>query len=197
MTTTDPATPEARVPPPARPPVPPPPRWAVRAAHVAAWSTVPSGVWRLALVLGVPVGVMGREEFLASFPDNSPLLALGYVLLLGAVAEAASYLTLGLVRPWGEVVPRWIPLLGGRPVNTGLTVAAASLGALAVTVLWWVLFFGGLLVAESPDPGVSAGEALFVAAYAPLLLWGPLLAAVTWSYHRRTHPVRAVPEPRR
>lgn len=57
MTTTDPATPEARVPPPARPPAPPP-RWAVRAAHVAAWSTVPSGVWRVALVLGVPVGVM-------------------------------------------------------------------------------------------------------------------------------------------
>ncbi|MFJ8705432.1 hypothetical protein ACIREB_04280 [Streptomyces anulatus] len=41
------------------------------------------------------------------------------------------------------------------------------LGALAVTFLWWVLFFGGLLVAESPDPGISAGEALFVAAYAP------------------------------
>lgn len=102
MTTKDPAPPQTRVPPPARPPVPPPPRWAVRAAHVAAWSTVPSGVWRLALVLGVPVGVMGREEFLASFPDNSPLLALGYVLLLGAVAEAASYLTLGLVRPWGR-----------------------------------------------------------------------------------------------
>ncbi|MFH9295994.1 hypothetical protein [Streptomyces sp. NPDC017520] len=90
-------------------------RAAVRAAPVAAWSTVASGVWRVALVVGVP-GVMGREEFLASFPDNSALLALGYVLLLGAVAEAASYLTLGLVRPRGEVVPRWIPLLGGRPV---------------------------------------------------------------------------------
>lgn len=94
-------------------------------------------------------------------------------------------------------MPRWIPLLGGRRVDTGLAVLAASLGAFAVTVLWWVLFFGGLLVAESPDPGISAGEVLFVAAYAPLLLWGPLLAAVTWSYHRRTHSVRAVPEPRR
>ncbi|MFG3407192.1 hypothetical protein [Streptomyces sp. NPDC048142] len=181
MTTTDPAPPEPRVPPPARPPVPPPPRWAVRAAHVAAWSTVPSGVWRVALVLGV----MEREEFLAAFPDNSPLIGLAYVLLIGAVAEAASYLTLGLVRPWGETVPRWIPLLGGRPVNRRLAVLAASLGALTVTVLWWVLFFGGLLTAPSPDPGISAGEALFVAAYAPLLLWGPLLAAVTWSYHQR------------
>lgn len=181
MTTTDPAPPESRVPPPA----PPPPRWAVRAAHVAAWSTVPSGVWRVALVLGVPVGVMEREEFLAAFPDNSPLIGLAYVLLIGAVAEAASCLTLGLVRPWGEVVPRWIPFLGGRPVNRRLAVLAAALGALAVTVLWWILFFGGLLTSPSPDPGISADEALFVASYAPLLLWGPLLAAVTWSYHRR------------
>ncbi|MFB7295784.1 hypothetical protein [Streptomyces rubiginosohelvolus] len=175
--TTNPTTPA--------PGVLPPPRWAVRAAHVVAWSTVPSGVWRIALVLGVPVGVMEREEFLAGFPDHSPLIAMAYVLLIGAVAETASYLTLGLVRPWGEVVPGWIPFLGGRPVRHRLAVLAASLGALAVTVLWWVLFFGGLLTAPSPDPGVSAGEVLFVASYAPLLLWGPLLAAVTWSYQRR------------
>lgn len=150
-----------------------------------AWSTVPSGVWRIALVLGVPVGVMEREEFLAAFPNNSPLIGLAYVLLIGAVAETASYLALGLVRPWGEVVPRWIPILGGCQVNRRLAVLVASLGALTVTVLWWVLFFGGLLTAPSPDPGISAGEAFFVAAYAPLLLWGPLLAAVTWSYHQR------------
>ncbi|WP_406285858.1 hypothetical protein [Streptomyces sp. NBC_00209] len=118
MTTSAPAPPESRV--------PPPPSWAVRAAHVAAWSTVPSGVWRVALVLGVPVGVMERDEFLA-----------------------------------------------------------ASLGAFAVMVLWWVLFFGGLLTSPSPDPGISVGEVLFVAAYGPLLLRGPFLAAVTWSYHRR------------
>lgn len=190
MTTKDSAPPEPRVPPTARPPVPPPPRWAVRAARVAAWSTVPSGVWRVALVVGVPVGVMEREEFLAAFPGNSALLALGYVLLIGAVAETASYLTLGLVRPWGEVVPHWIPLLGGRPVNHGLAVLTASLGALTVTVLWWILFFGGLLTSPGPDPGpgVSAGEAAFVACYAPLLLWGPLLAAVTLSYHQRHRP---------
>ncbi|MFC9793845.1 hypothetical protein ACFVJI_14485 [Streptomyces sp. NPDC127584] len=180
MTTTVSAPPDSGV-----LPVPPPPRWAVRAAHVAAWSTVPSGVWRVALVLGVPVGVMGREEFLASFPHHSFLMGLGYVLLLCAVAEGASYLTLGLVRPWGDVMPRWIPLLGGRPVDPRIAVLAASLGAFTVTFLWWVLFFGGLLASESPDPGFSGGEALFLAAYAPLLLWGPLLAAVTWSYHRR------------
>ncbi|MEU6500332.1 hypothetical protein ABZ895_12310 [Streptomyces californicus] len=33
-------------------------------------------------------------------------------------------------------------------------------------------------------------EGLPVASYAPLLLRGPLLAAVTWSYHRRHRTVR-------
>ncbi|MEV6757088.1 hypothetical protein [Streptomyces sp. NPDC051214] len=134
---------------------------------------------------------MEREEFLAAFPDNSALLALAYVLLLGAVAEGASYLTLGLVRPWGEVMPRWVPFLAGRPVNAHLAVATASLGALTVIVLWWVFFFGALLTSPGPHPDISAGAILFVAAYAPLLLWGPLLAAVTWSYHQRhRHPWR-------
>ncbi|MFF8743722.1 hypothetical protein [Streptomyces californicus] len=35
--------------------------------------------------------------------------------------------------------------------------------------------------------------AAFVAAYAPPLLRGPLLAAVTWSYHRRHRTVRRPP----
>ena len=60
----------------------------------------------------------------------------------------------------------------------------AGAGALALTVLWistmsnvgtiWALY--GLEGAE---------RVLMMACYAPLLLWGPLLAAVTASYHRR------------
>ncbi|GAA3037370.1 hypothetical protein GCM10020000_14080 [Streptomyces olivoverticillatus] len=37
-------------------PAAPAPRWAVRAAHAAALTTVPSGLWRIALALGLPVG---------------------------------------------------------------------------------------------------------------------------------------------
>ena len=39
---------------------------------------------------------------------------------------------------------------------------------------------------ELGDGFASSGwEALFVAAYAPLLLWGPLVAIVTFDYWRR------------
>ncbi|GAA2842698.1 hypothetical protein GCM10010505_77190 [Kitasatospora aburaviensis] len=36
--------------------------------------------------------------------------------------EGLTLLTLGLVRPWGEVTPRWIPLIGGKllPIHLGV-----------------------------------------------------------------------------
>ena len=35
-----------------------------------------------------------------------------YIIALTLVTEAAALLTLGFVRPWGERLPGWIPLLG-------------------------------------------------------------------------------------
>lgn len=34
----------------------PPPRWARRCAWLAVLTTVPSGLWRMAMAVGVPVG---------------------------------------------------------------------------------------------------------------------------------------------
>ncbi|GAA1935907.1 hypothetical protein [Kitasatospora viridis] len=96
--------------------------------------------------------------------------------------EGLTLLTLGLVQPWGEVVPRWIPFLGGRRVAPLAAVIPAALGAavlLALTVPN-AKGFGGA-------QGAPTGLALVVmdACYAPLLLWGPLLIVVTVAYYRR------------
>lgn len=93
-------------------PVPPPPRWAVLAAHLTALVVLPSGLWRIALVLGHPAGYTeaGFEPFTAV--DDKV-----WMLALSVVSELVALLTLGLVRPWGEVVPHWIPLIGGRRVR--------------------------------------------------------------------------------
>ena len=37
-------------------PAPPPPRWAQRAATLAVVTTLPSGLWRMAMAVGVAVG---------------------------------------------------------------------------------------------------------------------------------------------
>src|SRR5699024_967363 len=88
------------------------------AVIVAVIVPVVYAVTRLGWFLGIPVGI--SEEFLTSFEHITPIGAgLATFGLLGAV------LTTGLVRPWGEVWPRWVPFLRGRPVPVRLPVYAA------------------------------------------------------------------------
>ena len=165
----------------ARRPASPPPRWARRAAVLTVLTTVPSALWRIAMAVGVPVGA--SDQILSErygFPGWGTVYVFGLSLLLVGLA----LLTLGLVQRWGEVVPAWIPLVGGKPVPRLAAVVPAGTGALALTLLWagtfsdvetiWALY--GL---------DGADRMLMTACYAPLLLWGPLLAAVTVSYYRR------------
>lgn len=158
------------------------PRWARRAAVLVVLTTVPSGIWRCALALGLPVGVDENyrlEHY--SFPGWGTAYLFGLTLLLVGLA----LLTLGLVRRWGEVTPRWIPYVGGKRVPRLAAIIPAGAGAVALTLLWASVFSG---VGEIFDVYGLGGTARVVvtACYLPLLLWGPLLAAVTVSYARRT-----------
>ncbi|MFC5905856.1 hypothetical protein [Streptacidiphilus monticola] len=158
----------------------PPPRWAVWSAYAAALTTVPSGVWRIALALGLPVGYPDevlRHDF--GIPGRGVVSLVG----LSLVTEALALLTFGLVRPWGEVLPRWIPLIGGRRVHPLAAVVPAGLGAVALTYLWSGFVFWW---SDEHHPAISGPWRDIVGAcYQPLVLWGPLLAAVTVSYYRR------------
>ncbi|WP_372407316.1 hypothetical protein [Streptomyces luteireticuli] len=174
---------------------PPPEPWARRAAHLAVLSVLPSGLWRTALAFGVPLGYDER-----TLHDKFGLPGAGataFLLSLTALIELLAFLTLGLVRPWGERVPQWIPVLGGRAVNPRLVVAVACTGAVLLTLVLTVT--AGTQVALQVGDGALRGGWLWLlfACYAPLAAWGPLLAAVTVSYHRRHRPVRrlSVPEP--
>src|SRR5258705_2414824 len=108
-------------------------RWTRWAAHAAVWSTVPSGLWRLTLGLGVPLGFSG--EMKQMFDREMPGRGTAYVIALSLIAEAFALSTLGLIRPWGEIWPRWVPLLGGRPIPRWFVLITASTGAITVTAL--------------------------------------------------------------
>ncbi|MGA4850990.1 hypothetical protein ACOBQB_33895 [Streptomyces sp. G5(2025)] len=154
------------------------PRWAQLAALGAALTNVPSALWRVAIAVGVPVGLARSEYDQMGAPGPGSLVLVGLSLL----SEALAFLTLGLVRSWGEVWPRWVPRLRGRRVPVMLGTALAGLGALATTV------FGVLFVLTSLNADMEAttwGMWLLNIVYAPLLLWGPLLGAVTVHYYRR------------
>jgi hypothetical protein len=170
---------------PAGTPPPPPigaPRWAQRAAVLAVMTTVPSGIWRLSMALGLPVGVnesYRREHY--GFAGWGTVYVVALTLLLLGLAT----LTLGLVRRWGEVTPRWMPFVGGKRVPPLAAIVPAATGALALTVMWVGVFLNAedIFVVYGLE---GSSRIVLIACYAPLLLWGPLLAAVTISYARRS-----------
>ena len=158
------------------------PRWSRRAAILAVLTTVPSGIWRCSMALGLPVGVdetYRREHY--GFPGWRTAYAFGLTLLLFGLA----FLALGLAHHWGEVTPRWLPFIGGRRVPPLAVIVPAGAGAIALTLLWVSVFSS---IAEIFDVYGLTGTArtVAIACYAPLLLWGPLLGALTVSYARRT-----------
>ncbi|MFI0448577.1 hypothetical protein [Actinomadura sp. 6N118] len=160
----------------------PVPRWADWAAQATMWCAVPSGIWRILFGLGLPAGFTGSQD-----PDNGPWYLLLYVIGLTVLSEALAFLSMGLVRPWGEIWPRWVPFLRGREIRPLAAIIPAALGSVALMLIWTPMLF----VEFEPDPELphgSKGVILFVC-YAPLAAWGPLLAAVTVAYavRRRRH----------
>ncbi|MBM7494688.1 hypothetical protein JOD64_005910 [Micromonospora luteifusca] len=154
------------------------PRWARIAACVIPFTVLPSGLWRLPVAFRDGVGLDGRI----------------YIVSLSILAEVVAFTAVGLIAAWGERFPRWVPGLGGRRVPTRVALVPATLGAAVLTVVWTGAFariFAGVtmggepLPADFPTQGGRWEAAIFYACYLPLLLWGPLLAAVAYAYHRR------------
>lgn len=162
--------------------VEPPPRWARRLATLTVLTTVPSALWRIAMAVGVPVGADGSYV-----DDHYGALGWGtvYVFGLSLLLVGLALLTLGLVRPWGERVPGWVPFIGEKRVPRLAAVIPAGAGAVAVTLMWIGVFsgLGPIFTLYGLD---GAERVVLLLCYSPLLLWGPFLGAVTVSYAKRT-----------
>ncbi|MFD8630585.1 hypothetical protein [Streptomyces sp. NPDC059533] len=152
------------------------------AAHAAALTLLPSGLWRIAIAVGIDVG-WGPGSGLEA--ELFPGVWSFYLVGLSVFAECLGLLTLGLVQRWGEVLPGWVPWLGNRRIPPLAAVVPAALGATAVTTFGVLgLFTWGSNMADANAP-TGADWWLMTLCYAPLVLWGPLLGVVTAAYWRR------------
>lgn len=152
-------------------------RWARIAAHLVPFTVLPSGIWRIA---GVDFHVpLGHIPAATGMPSWLPVQV--YVVLLTIASELLAFTAIGLVARWGEVVPRWIPGLGGRRVPPAAAIVPAVIGATALSAMWtvaWATSLAGVTIQGHPLPayhplhGTSWQVAAFIGAYAPLLLWG-------------------------
>ncbi|MFD9334469.1 hypothetical protein ACFWBF_08645 [Streptomyces sp. NPDC060028] len=159
----------------------PVPHWARTVARLIPLIGLPVCLWRLPIGFGFQMGMD-----LPSSPQ--PLwLTVPYVFTLSLLSEAFALLCSGLVRGWGEVVPDAVPVFGGRRIAPSVVIVPAAAAGLALTWLTvdWVLGVFG--VAGFSFVGYTNGwwRALAVTVSGLFVLWGPLLLALTCSYHRR------------
>jgi hypothetical protein len=169
------------------------PRWARAAALIVPLAVLPSSLWRIAAItLHLPIVRHTGSDMRGTLPSWIPMEL--YVVLLSVLSELLAFTAVGLVSTWGEVFPRWVPFLRGRRVPALAAVVPAAIGAAVLTCLWmWVAVMlafgrnvaGDRLASDAPINLDTWQGLLAVAAYVPLVAWGPLLGAVTFAYYRR------------
>jgi hypothetical protein len=142
-------------------------RWGRVAVVIAAVCALPYGLVRLTWLTRWPLG--GSAAELAAHPEIRL-----HGLLLGLAALAGAVLTTGLVAGWGEVWPRWLPVLRGRPVPVAAAVVPGTLVATLFTVS--AVPFSTMAVTNGTP------EMLL---YLPFPVWGPALGAAVLAYALR------------
>jgi ribosomal protein S27AE/NADH:ubiquinone oxidoreductase subunit 6 (subunit J) len=152
-------------------------RWGRWATVVAIVIPVGYAATRWAWALGIPLGV--RQSLLDELGAGVWMGA-----FLGTLAVGGAVLTAGLVRPWGEVFPRWIPGLRGRRVPIPVAVVPALFVAV-ITTSAGLMFLRIAVTGRIPD---TFGGTADVAAWLPEMfwsLWGAALAAAAIGYWLR------------
>ncbi|WP_446665884.1 hypothetical protein [Flexivirga sp. B27] len=159
--------------------IPPASPLMVHLAHLSALSPVLSSLWRLPLIFGASMGL--DDASVDDMMSHPWWMRAGYLIGLGVLSDGLAFLALGLVRSWGETFPRWLPVVGGRPVPVLFAAPLALLGGLGATLFGMAVVFGFPSNVDAWD----GWAVLMYACYAPLAFWGPSLIAVTIDYIRR------------
>jgi hypothetical protein len=151
-------------------------RWLLRhrvgVTYAAAALALPYPVTRIAWAVGIPLGM---PESAVAGADLT--LRLGESLL-GGLAVGGAVLTVGLVRPWGTVFPRWTPVLRGRTVPIWFAAVPGAWASVLIVqaglrVLAWTLAGDTPLTTDEWGAGAPG---LF------WLPWGVAVGAATYAY---------------
>jgi hypothetical protein len=166
----------------------PVPRWAMRLAHALPLLLLPSCLWRLPFALHFDMGQVQEGGMPASWGN---WVGISYILGLSALSEVIAFLTIGLVRGWGEVAPDWIPIIGGRRVRPVAAFGPAVLGGLMLTLLFTTVPIGGgrelalYGIIDTVEYRNAAWETVATVCVTPLAAWGPITLALAIAYYRR------------
>jgi hypothetical protein len=159
-----------------------PSRIVIRSAYLsAAAATIGFIPLHLVWALGIPLWA-DADLFAAWHRDGGGT----YLLTLNVLALLPAVLAVALVRPWGEVFPRWAPLLAGRPVPRRLLIAPGF--GVSVFLLGYTVFAAAVAPSQWNDPAAVFSPWLIVYGVPQFLVWAIGLLIATRSYARRTGP---------
>jgi hypothetical protein len=153
-------------------------RWGRWAVYVAVAIPVLYALTRWAWALDIPLGV--TREGLHREARESPGIWLAGAML-ATMGAGGAVLTLGLVQRWGEVYPRWIPYLRGKPVRPRTAIIPASAVALLVTsagLMYVRLLILGRFRLTAETWGLFLPELFWP-------IWGVALGLAVLAYHFR------------
>lgn len=141
------------------------------------------------MLVGLPTGFAYPELYRDSAGD------VFYVLGLELLQVGVAVLCFGLIRPWGEVVPGWVPGLRGRTIPRAVPAAIGIAGLVVLTAMLTAVLLAFQEVASGeregwhPTDGMSSAElALFYACYVPFFLWPVAIAVAIAGYWLRRSP---------
>ncbi|MFJ5234734.1 hypothetical protein ACIQBJ_33150 [Kitasatospora sp. NPDC088391] len=153
---------------------------------------------------GTFAGISGEENIAISVRNGASGIWLALesrgLDVTALLAALGVFLLWGLVRPWGQVLPRWTFLLRGRRVPRWLPLAPALLGSASLT-LYGVLGLGycalaatGVVTMRQGDAH-SPGDALLMAwiGMTAFAGYGVALTVAARSYWLRSRPAPSAP----
>ncbi|WP_229750461.1 hypothetical protein [Paenibacillus nasutitermitis] len=145
-------------------------RWGKWATYTAFILPFAYSIMRWLWALGIPFGI--DQEALRSLHETGLWLAGAALASIGA---CGGLLTLGLIKRWGEIFPRWMIGLSGKPVPLALAIVPASIVAVFITTC-------GLTVIHMH---AKNGFGLLLDPMAWWPIWGIALGTGTLAYYYR------------
>jgi hypothetical protein len=154
-------------------------QWGRLAVYLSMVVPVFYAATRYAWALGIPLGM--TEAYLRSGQEAGTWIS---GLFLANVGLAGALLTLGLIKRWGEVFPRWIPRLAGHCVPMALAIVPAAIISVLLVVTGITIWSS---YSQMADAAANLGLDVWINVGPTLLFpfWGVALAVATLGYYYR------------
>ncbi|MER6949778.1 hypothetical protein ABT294_37765 [Nonomuraea sp. NPDC000554] len=163
-------------------------RWGRVVTYVAVGAPWAYASMRVLWALDVPIGTEQALLDLINSGNGGGNGTRIMELSLAGMCACGSLLTVGLIRRWGEVWPRWVPGLAGGRVPPAFPIAFAGVTAFSLTATglsWSRGFYRVVADGFVSDLDGYRIDAVYYLPGPAFLVWGVALGVAAFAYYHR------------